>query len=123
VTRAVAVAILLAAFPATAGSSPRVRVQSAEYTTEPALAEPELRVLRAKRGELRVRIIGEGRYCAAGWSAVVAANGDGVTLIADDSVDAPALLSTCALTLRITGLSRGTHSITLDTVTIRARVR
>ena len=123
VTRAVVVAVLVAlASPATAGSSPRVRTVSSHCTTEPVVDPPDVKVLKTKRrGELRVRVIGAGHYCAAGWSASIT---DGaITLTADDSVDAPACLSTCAIILRITGLSRGTRDVTLDGVTIHARIR
>jgi hypothetical protein len=99
-----------------------VRVQGSECTTEPAPAQPEVSVLKAKRGTLRVRVVGAGHYCAAGWSATVGADG-AVTLLADDSVDAPACPSTCAITLRVSGLARGWHDVTIDGVTKRARVR
>lgn len=99
-----------------------VKVQASECTTEPAPTTPEVHVLKSKRGSLRVRVVGEGHYCAAGWTATVGEDGT-VTLIADDSVDAPACPSTCAITLRVTGVKRGWHDVTVDGVTKRARVR
>ena len=117
-------AVLLAlASPSGAGSSPRVRTAASHCTTEPVLDPPEVKVLKTRRrGELRVRVIGAGHYCAAGWSVSVDADG-AITLAADDSVDAPACPSTCAITLRVTGLERGAHDVSVDGVSVRAKVR
>jgi hypothetical protein len=103
---------LLMVIPAVAVAAPKVRTTKSDCTTEPAPADPAVKVLRDRGGTVKVRVIGEGSLCAAGWTVRV--DGKKVTLVADHSVDAPGCPGSCAIWLRVTGLKGGTHEVAVE---------
>jgi hypothetical protein len=98
-----------------------VKIGAMACTTEPAPTPPLLHALPAPHHAARVGVTGIGSYCAgADWSA----QGDrDVTLTATFNTDAPACPGSCSIVVRIDGLEKGAHTITLDGAHVRVKVR